>query len=710
MPNNLKLISGRVAVTPAANVTADRYQYLNLSSAEPNLGTGNTGDVLIYNNAYPGGRQWVPQADIRGSIGEAAYVQANTASANTLYLSGVDLTQNNRLTAVETNAQAAFDAANTKLSTSGGSITGSLNVSQNLTVTGNLTVLGTTTTINTSSFTVSDPLIQLAIGNYTSDLLDIGISGHYNDGTNAHTGLIRDHGTKDWYLFKGYTPELSGNNNIDINHASFAKANINADYFKGNVITGQNISFTSANTGIQSSTYTYNDPGYSWSFANNDQRLIISNGSSLSPGSSDFTIECFVNLSSFSSSKTIFRKGPSSGGEIGLTLDSEGSSFRISLMYAENVYQSDLISRNSVINQFGHIATTKSGTQAKFWFNGSQVGSATVPSSASNFTNTTYIGYVGPTVYQPLGYEGPNILSNLRVVIGSALYSSTFTPPTTKLSVISGTKLLIAQSNSYTDASGFNTITDNGSFGVTYSTVVPFTGSYTGANWFLEGTSGWKTTGTINVQNSTASTSNITGALKVAGGVGVLGNVSTSGIIFDDGTRQTTAATGIDSYARTTANSASSNTVIIQGVDTAQNTRMSIIEGVDTAQNTRMSIIEGVDTTQNTRMSIIEGVDTTQNTNITIIQGVDTWQNTQITSINSLAQGAFNRANSGARATTSNTAPTGNTVGDLWLSLTDETLYMYSYDGVSNNWIDISGPILISTNIVVQYTITANVS
>jgi len=232
-------------------------------------------------------------------------------------------------------------------------------------------------------------------------LLDIGISGHYNDGTNAHTGLIRDHGTKDWYVFKGYTPELSSNNNIDINHASFAKANINADYFKGNVA-------------------------------------------------------------------------------------------------------------------------------------------------------------------------------------------------------------------------------------------------------------------------------------------------------FPDGTTQTSAATNIDSFARTTANSASSNTVIIQGVDTAQNTRMSIIEGVDTAQNTRMSIIEGVNTTQNT--------------NITIIQGVDTWQNTQITSINSLAQAAFNKANTGARATASNTAPTGNTVGDLWLSLTDETLYLYSYDGVSNNWIDISGPILISSNIIVQYTITSNVS
>jgi hypothetical protein len=210
-----------------------------------------------------------------------------------------------------------------------------------------------------------------------------------------------------------------------------------------------------------------------------------------------------------------------------------------------------------------------------------------------------------------------------------------------------------------------------------------------------------------------------------------------SSIVFGDGTIQTTAATGIDSYARTTANTNSNNITIIQGVDTTQNTnitnatnaaqaafaqanatagglisansRLTIAEGVDVGQNTRMSIIEGVDTTQNTRITIAEGVDVGQNTRMTVIEGVDTWQNTQITAASSLAQGAFARANSGARATSSNTRPTGNTVGDLWLSLTDETLYMYSYDGTSNNWIDVSGPILISTNIVVQYTITANV-
>ena len=48
----------------------------------------------------------------------------------------------------------------------------------------------------------------------------------------------------------------------------------------------------------------------------------------------------------------------------------------------------------------------------------------------------------------------------------------------------------------------------------------------------------------INVTSTTVSTSNITGALTVSGGVGVKGNVSADGIVFPDNTRQTTAASG----------------------------------------------------------------------------------------------------------------------------------------------------------------------
>jgi hypothetical protein len=83
---------------------------------------------------------------------------------------------------------------------------------------------------------VQDALITLGVGNYTTDLLDIGFAAHYNDGTNAHAGFIRDASQKEFYVFQGYTPEVSSTNNVDINDPSFSKANLNAQVFKGNLI------------------------------------------------------------------------------------------------------------------------------------------------------------------------------------------------------------------------------------------------------------------------------------------------------------------------------------------------------------------------------------------------------------------------------------------------------------------------------------------
>ena len=147
-----------------------------------------------------------------------------------------------------------------------------------------------------------------------------------------------------------------------------------------------------------------------------------------------------------------------------------------------------------------------------------------------------------------------------------------------------------------------------------------------------------------------------------------------SSIIFSDGTSQSSAASPTDLYARTTANTATNNITILQGVNTDQNTRITIVEGVDVGQNTRMSIIEGVDTTQNTnitistnaataafaqanatagglttansRITIAEGVDLAQNTRMDIIEGVNTTQNTRITAADTKAQAAFDKANS----------------------------------------------------------------
>jgi hypothetical protein len=77
-------------------------------------------------------------------------------------------------------------------------------------IAGNLIVLGTETIINVDTLRVDDPLLQLAANN-TSDVVDIGFFGHYNDGVQRHTGLYRHANDKLYYLFSNYAVEPSSN-------------------------------------------------------------------------------------------------------------------------------------------------------------------------------------------------------------------------------------------------------------------------------------------------------------------------------------------------------------------------------------------------------------------------------------------------------------------------------------------------------------------
>jgi hypothetical protein len=137
-------------------------------------------------------------------------------------------------------AQAAYDSSNTKLSLSGGTLTGSLIIdnNQNLTVTGNLIVTGNVTSVSANNLIIDDPMIVLANNNTTTDLLDIGFIGHYGpSGQNRHTGFVRHASTNEYYVFYNYDKHIHSTNNIiNIADASFLKSNINANAFKGNLI------------------------------------------------------------------------------------------------------------------------------------------------------------------------------------------------------------------------------------------------------------------------------------------------------------------------------------------------------------------------------------------------------------------------------------------------------------------------------------------
>ena len=102
-------------------------------------------------------------------------------------------------------------------------------VDGSLTVNGNLTVLGTQTTINTQTLNVADPMIYLASNNTIGDAVDIGFAGTYEDGIKRHTGVFRNAGNKEYYVFDNYDKDLNSNNEIDVADSSFRVANLHAN-------------------------------------------------------------------------------------------------------------------------------------------------------------------------------------------------------------------------------------------------------------------------------------------------------------------------------------------------------------------------------------------------------------------------------------------------------------------------------------------------
>ena len=109
---------------------------------------------------------------------------------------------------------------------------GNTETAGNMIVGGDLTVNGTTTSVNVDVLDVEDALIRLASGN-TSDSVDIGIVGRYNDGTNDQfTGIFRDATAGEWHLFDEYIDTDLTDNVVDMSDASFSLANLNLDVIK----------------------------------------------------------------------------------------------------------------------------------------------------------------------------------------------------------------------------------------------------------------------------------------------------------------------------------------------------------------------------------------------------------------------------------------------------------------------------------------------
>jgi hypothetical protein len=148
------------------------------------------------------------------------------------------------------------------------------------------------------------------------------------------------------------------------------------------------------------------------------------------------------------------------------------------------------------INTWYHIAVVRNSTVLTMYVNGTSVGTSTIAGSIYSGTTTSTVGCYAQSAY-PNGYAVPNgYLSNVRVVKGTAVYTSNFTPSTTPLTAISGTSLLLnTVSGSYTTDSSTNSFTPSapGAFGKpSWNQLSPFTGT-----GYKNRVYTWTTSGTI---------------------------------------------------------------------------------------------------------------------------------------------------------------------------------------------------------------------
>jgi len=161
-----------------------------------------------------------------------------------------------------------------------------------------------------------------------------------------------------------------------------------------------------------------------------------SSGSVLIIGSSPFTIEAWVYMNTLPASSaiyTIMQKGTlSSTLEYSFAIYNTGSVYQLYHQYSTNGSTNVTMNSSTInllVNTWFHVAMTRVGATVTFYFNGTQL--TTTGTGATSY----YVGSIGLGIgATPTGTNFFNgFISNARLVNGIAVYTSTFTVPSTIL-------------------------------------------------------------------------------------------------------------------------------------------------------------------------------------------------------------------------------------------------------------------------------------
>jgi hypothetical protein len=233
------------------------------------LGSGTSGDYVATitagagisgSSSGEGGAATIAVVANNGIVSNTSGVFAKAANGISVDGAGINVVGGDGLTANATGVHVGAANGINVTADAVGLTTGStltvnsagLHVNTSLSITdlslsGNLTVLGTLSTIDTTNLTVQDSLIELANGNATTDILDIGLYGQYGATGAKYTGLFRDATDGVYKLFAGSQTEPT--TTVDTAAAGYTTATLQAFLNSGGLVSNAtNVTLTANST------------------------------------------------------------------------------------------------------------------------------------------------------------------------------------------------------------------------------------------------------------------------------------------------------------------------------------------------------------------------------------------------------------------------------------------------------------------------------
>jgi hypothetical protein len=227
-------------------------------------------------------------------------------------------------------------------------------------------------------------------------------------------------------------------------------------------VDGSTNNFTVTRNGnITQGTFSpFSQTGWSNYFDGSGDSISAPDNAALEFGSGDFTIEAWIYLTAYSASYSGFysaflvARDTSGARSYNFSVLGTASSFTglgfTNFDGSGNANLAFSASATINLNTWYHVAVSRSSTTFRLFLDGTLIGTTT---SAVSVLDTATPTRIGSGAYSGFEYYTAGYISNVRIVKGTAVYTTAFTPSTTPLTAISGTSLLTCQSNRFVDNS-----------------------------------------------------------------------------------------------------------------------------------------------------------------------------------------------------------------------------------------------------------------